>query len=241
MIRSRVEALAVDHPLQQRPDLDPKLDLQLPWIGRTLEEAANALETGLDPFGNPISNTQITGGLRTLISMVTAPSYLMAMDLGHPGITPGLQRCMADLGAVIDTIEHSPTAVSTTGSAGVETLVELCTGMGILLPSRHIDTAVEQLTAEGPAGSIALAQLIKDLLFCRSAGILHALEAARRVAPVPQLTEALEAVTGASELTESPANPRFTPEIVGDGRCGWTSGTYEKVMAAARKAQRPPR
>jgi hypothetical protein len=99
----RVEQLGVDHPRQQRPGLDPKLDQQLPWISRTLEEAASALESGLDPFGNPITDAQVVGGLRKLTQMVCDPGYLMAMDLGYPGITTPLLRCM-------DNLERSPRA-----------------------------------------------------------------------------------------------------------------------------------
>jgi hypothetical protein len=234
----RVEQLGVDHPRQQRPGLDPKLDQQLPWISRTLEEAASALESGLDPFGNPITDAQVVGGLRTLIRTVRDPGYLISMDLGYPGIKAPLKRCMDDLEAIVQRIEGTPATASTPpASKGIKTLVALCTEMGILFPDQHVNQAVEELRREGESGSRALAELISELMDCRSPKITYVLAAAGQVTPTPELIDAVRTVAEASELTEAPANPRFTPEIIGGGRVGWTSGTYSAVVAKALRAE----
>ena len=237
-VRSRVERLGVDHPRQQRPGLDPKLDQQLPWISQTLEEAAKALESGLDPFGNPITDAQVVGGLRKLTQMVCDPGYLSAMDLGHPGITAPLKRCMDDLEAIVQGIEGTPaTASPPPASKGVKTLFALCTELGILFPDQHVNQAVEELRREGESGSRALAVLIRELMDCRSPKITYVLAAAGQATTTPELLDAVRAVAEASELTEAPANPRFTPEIIGGGRAGWTSGTYRAVVAKALQAE----
>jgi hypothetical protein len=233
---SQVDRLAAGHP-RAAAATDPKLDQQIPWITRTLREAAEALETGADPFGNPITSAQITHGLRTLASMVTAPSYLAAMETGYPGITPGLHDAMTRLDDIISTIDHpAPSSTSAVESAGVATLVELCTEEGILFPSEHVARAIEELETEGEPGSIALADLIRELITCRSACIVHALEAARHATPTTELVDAVQAAVDAPELAEAPPDPRFVPEIVGEGRCGWTTGTHLKVTAEARWA-----
>ncbi|MGM0669047.1 MAG: hypothetical protein ACQET1_04960, partial [Gemmatimonadota bacterium] len=105
-------------------------------------------------------------------------------------------------------------------------LAAICSRDDILDVDRHIDRAVGQMRTEGEPGSRALAALIRELLACRSPKIILVLQAARQVAPTNELISAVEAVARASELTEAPANPRFNPEIVGEGRVGWTSGTY---------------
>ncbi|KPL70767.1 hypothetical protein ADN00_17990 [Ornatilinea apprima] len=237
-LRARVERLGIDHPRQQRPDLDPQLDMQLPWIARTLEEAATALESGRDPFGNPITDAQVISGLRKLVQMVCDNRFLSAMDLGHPGIHTALQRCMAELEVIIHGIEgHPPAASPPPASKGVKTLISLCTKMGILFPNQYVNQAVEELMQEGEPGSRALALLIRELMECRSPKITHALAAAGRIAPTPELVDAVRAVAEAPELTEAPDHPSFTPEITGGGRVGWTSGTHRKVVGKALQAE----
>jgi hypothetical protein len=45
-LRSQVEQLGIDHPRRSGViGLDSRLDQALPWIGRTLEKAASALES----------------------------------------------------------------------------------------------------------------------------------------------------------------------------------------------------
>jgi hypothetical protein len=237
-LRVQVDRLGVNYPRQQGPGLDPKLDIQLPWIARTLEEAASALESGRDPFGNPITDAQVVGGLRKLIQMVTEPGYLSTMDLGYPGIKAPLKRCMNDLEAIVRGIEEHPAAGSPpSASKGVKTLVALCTELGILFPDQHINQAVEELLQEGEPGSRALALLIRELMVCRSPKITHVLAAAGRVTSAPELVDAVRAVAEAPELTEAPTQPRFTPEIIGGGRVGWTSGTHRSVVARALQAE----
>lgn len=225
-----VEQLAVVHPRRAGAMVDPKLDLQLPWICRTLEEAASAFETGFDPFENPITNTQVLSGLGKLTEMVRDPAYLSAMEMGHPGIAAGLEHCMDQLASWV---QGAPKISAPSSSKGVETLVGLFTELGILFPDQHVSQAVEELKAEGEPGSDALAVLIRELLACRSPKITVALEVARKVVPTLDLIDAVRAVAHASELAEAPAHPRFTPEIAGDGRCGWTSGSYAVVVDSA--------
>jgi hypothetical protein len=119
----------------------------------------------------------------------------------------------------------------------VETLVALCTELGILFPDQHVNQAVEELRREGEPGSRALAVLIRELMDCRSPKITYVLAAAGQATPTPELLDAVRAVAETSELTEAPANPRFTPEIIGGGRVGWTSGTYRAVVAKAHQAE----
>ncbi len=97
---SDVEKLIVDHDRWHGPEVDPDIDQRLPWIGRSLEEAASSLEAGLDP-------SQVSGGLRTLIQTVRDPVYMAAMDRGYPGIIIPLQHCMGQLGRIVDDIEEA--------------------------------------------------------------------------------------------------------------------------------------
>jgi len=140
-LQTRVGQLGVAHPLGSSSDLDPKLDLQIPWIARTLEEAAMALETGFDPFDKPITDTQIVNGLRTLTSMVREPSYLAIMETGHPGIGPGLRACMIDLETIVRGLLGTP-AVDAPGTPGIDILVRLVMEPGILSPQRLVAQAV---------------------------------------------------------------------------------------------------
>jgi len=236
-LRLQVEQLGTDYPRQHKPDLDPKLDKQLPWICWTLEEAANALERGVDRFGNLITTSQVCVGLRTLIRMVRDPGYLFVMELGHPGIARPLEQYMGQLEQIIEGVEGASATAASSGSRGVDTLVALCTEMGILSPDQYVDRAVEELRQEGESGSRALAMLVRELLACRSPKIEHVLRASGRVAAMPELLSAVGAVAGASELTEAPAQPRFTAEIMGGGRVGWTSGTHHSVVRTALEAQ----
>ena len=234
-LRFDVEKLTVGHPRRQNATLHSKLPVQLPWICRTLEEAASALESGIDPFGNPITDAQVCGGLRTLTEMVRDPEYLTLMEIGYPGIATPLERCMDRLEAIVGDIETPPTAVPLS-SKGTETLVALCTELGILFPDQRVSQAVEELCEEGEPGSRSLAALIRELLACRSPKITYALQAAGQVVSVPELRDAVRAVASASELTEAPAHGRFVPHIVGGGRVGWASGTYRQVVNAALEA-----
>jgi len=101
-LRSAVEPLASEH---KHPvgalDLSGRTAQQIPWICRTLEEAASALETGKDPFGNPITEDQIMKGLNKLVEIVREPTYLTTMDIVFPGIAKPLERSMDTLEQII--------------------------------------------------------------------------------------------------------------------------------------------
>jgi len=237
-LRARVESLAAQHQ-HSRNVSDPsgKISKQLPWICRTLTEAASALESGRDPFGNPITSAQVIQGLGKLREMVCQPSYLTTMELAYPGIAAPLEERMVELGGIIAALAGPPARASASDSQGVETLSPIFSGDGSLDMDAQVDRAVGQLRQEGEAGSRALAALIRELLACRSPKIIHVLRAAGQIVPTDELISAVQAVARASELTEAPASPRFAPEIVGEGRVGWTSGTYPRVMKAALEAQ----
>lgn len=122
---------------------------------------------GATPFGNPITDAQVVGGLRKLIQTVCDPGYLSAMDLGHPGIKAPLKRCMDDLEALVQRMEGTPASVSPPpASKGVETLVSLCTELGILFPDPHVNQAVEELRREG---ELARAYLGRDATYTAAA------------------------------------------------------------------------
>jgi hypothetical protein len=48
---------------------------QIPIICRNIEEALGALETGLDPNGNPITKKQIGEGLMNLVQATKKPGF----------------------------------------------------------------------------------------------------------------------------------------------------------------------
>ncbi|MBN1630206.1 MAG: HEAT repeat domain-containing protein [Thermoleophilia bacterium] len=235
---AKMETLGIAYPRQERPGLDPKLDQQLPWISQTLQEAASALESGLDPFGHPITTSQVCRGLRTLVQTVQDPGYVAAMDLGHPGIGAPLHRHMDTLDSIIGDIERASVPEPPPApSKGVQTLAAVCSEDWTIPPPTRLGQALDELREERESGSRALAALIRELLACRSPKIGHVLWVAERVTPTPALLDAVRAVSEASELTEEPAHSRFTPEIVGDGRIGWTSGTYSEVVGAALRVR----
>ncbi len=142
-LRSTVEQLAVAHPRREHAILDPNLDKQLPWISRTLDEAAGALESGIDPRGLRITNKQIANGLRKLQEMVRHPEYLTAMELGHPGIAKPLEQYMDQLDRIVGSIEGPSSMVARatelySSSKGVATLIDLCNERGILFGDYRI-------------------------------------------------------------------------------------------------------
>jgi DNA-binding beta-propeller fold protein YncE len=101
-LRSGVERLASDH---EHPvgftDLSGRVPKQLPWICRTLDEAVGALESGKDPFGNPITEAQVDEGLGKLVEIVREPGYLTQMDMAFPGIAKPLSQYMDQLEMII--------------------------------------------------------------------------------------------------------------------------------------------
>jgi hypothetical protein len=78
-----------------------RAEAQIPWICRTLNDAANALETRRDPFGNPITQEQVAGGLIQLTKMVQESNYITLMDMAYPGIGKALESSMGKLHDII--------------------------------------------------------------------------------------------------------------------------------------------
>ena len=119
-------------------------------------------------------------------------------------------------------------------SKGVQTLIELFTTLGILYPSEYITRAAKELKKEGTSGSEALADLINELLACRSEDIKSALIVAQEVPAVPKLVEAVQSVASAPETAIAPVDCPFTPEIIGEGKVGWTTGTHKEIRKLSR-------
>lgn len=122
----------------------------------------------------------------------------------------------------------------TIASRGVQTLVELYTRPGILYPSKYETRAEKELMREGTSGSRALADLINELIACRSSDIVSALRIAQGLQATPELIEAARSAASALETTVAPTDCRFTSEIVGVGKVGWTTGTHMKIKDVAR-------
>lgn len=78
-----------------------RAEKQIPWICQTLDQAAAALESKRDPFGNPITPSQVVGGLKQLTVYVREPSYGTLMEMTYPGIDKPLQSCMKKLDKII--------------------------------------------------------------------------------------------------------------------------------------------
>jgi len=102
-LKEEVAALTEQHPKNPMASV-PRAETQIPWICRTLDESASALQTKKDPFGNPITVSQITGGLGQLISMVRDVSYITQMEMAYPGIGKPLEDCMVKLEAILDSL-----------------------------------------------------------------------------------------------------------------------------------------
>jgi len=137
---------------------------------------------------------------------------------------------------------HSPSPAArpkaeqqTPSVPGIETLL-LCMRNDNLDPDGTLKEATAELKSQGPDGSQALAQLIRELMRSRSRGIGWALLAAQRVEATPELLEAVRAVLNASPLGKS-SSGRFEPEIVGEGRIGWTDSTYKRIQGHATTAR----
>lgn len=102
-LRTRVATLSDRYPASgQMVTLGTnRAEIQIPWICRTLKEAADALETKRDPFGNPITRGQVIAGLTKLTQMVEEPSYTTQMEMAYPGIGKPLEGYMDELKSII--------------------------------------------------------------------------------------------------------------------------------------------
>lgn len=166
--------------------------------------------------------------IAALASLVLLSARAIAQERGRRGrgATPIDSRKAAAVGSHIG---------SASPSRGVQILLN-CTRNDVLDRGAYLDEAIEALRSEGAAGSRALASLLREMLAARTAGILWALAAAPHAEPVPELDEAVSAVGDCSPTTGGTAGGRFTPEIVGGGRIGWTDSTHAKVRERADKA-----
>ena len=122
-----------------------------------------------------------------------------------------------------------------TASRGVATIIDVCS-RNDLLGDTLLNQGISELKSEGTRGAQALAGLIRELLAARSSQIGNALWAASKLAPVPDLIGVLQDVLSAQPLTQKQSVTRFAPEIVGEGRIGWTDGTASRVRELARDA-----
>jgi HEAT repeat protein len=137
-------------------------------------------------------------------------------------------------------------AAEAAASSAIETLVELCadppltrSGMDDMLAE-----AGERLGVAGARGSRALAGFIQRLMDVRSSDIDWPLWAARRAEVTPELVSAVRAVLSAPAVRTigrlsrtdpiGSRNRRFTPEIVGDGKIGWTDATRARIAEVAQ-------
>jgi hypothetical protein len=100
-LKSEVAVLTKQHPKNPMASV-PRAGTQIPWICRTLDEAISALQTKKDPFGNPITVSQISSGLRQLINMVRDPLYITQMEIAYAGIGKPLEDCMEKLAGILD-------------------------------------------------------------------------------------------------------------------------------------------
>ncbi len=82
-----------------------RAEKQIPWICRELGAASEALVSGRDPKGNPITRGQISGGLEQLVAYVRNPDYGTVMEMVYPGIDAPLQACMDQLESIVAGIE----------------------------------------------------------------------------------------------------------------------------------------
>jgi hypothetical protein len=229
-LKKKVLYLETIHPPNPNA-FAPQTRKQISWICTQLQAAANAMETGRDYLGNPITHEQIKDGMKKLIEIVTDQKYLTTMEIVYFDISNPLESLMNELLELIE-----PPREVATYSKGVETLVELwAPGRNIFLPhNSDYKRIAEELNEEGKSGSRALVALIGDLLACRSREITYALRVAEHVNPTPELIDVVSAVANASGLTAVPDRSPFTPEIVGGGQVGWTDGTHRLVVDLAQ-------
>lgn len=105
-----------------------------------------------------------------------------------------------------------------------------------LASSADHKAAMERLRSGGEQAADSLASLIRDLLDSRSPHTSVALAASKACVMTPALTDAVKAVAEASELRPGhPSSARHTPEIFGDGKIGWTSGTAARTRDLAQQ------
>ena len=136
----------------------------------------------------------------------------------------------------IHKVRLEPEDVEMKSEDGIQILMQLITQRGILLESDLVEQAVTALNQEGTAGSKRLASLIDALLTCRSPKLKTVIDAAGQIEPAQELIDVLLKVKQAKELAPMPAGQQFQPEILGEGKIGWTTGTAEDIRRKSVKA-----
>jgi HEAT repeat protein len=101
-LKKDFENLPVQYPPKELAQV-PRAHKQILWICRTLEDAANALDSGLDQFENPISEDQVINGLSQLIRIVNESEYITVMEIAYPGIGESLQNLINKLQRLVAT------------------------------------------------------------------------------------------------------------------------------------------
>ena len=78
---------------------------QIPIICQNIDQAVEALKTGIDPHGNPITKQQISSGLKNLVRATQKPAFigLMTAVLDSDGIQQ-LERSLIELERIADGI-----------------------------------------------------------------------------------------------------------------------------------------
>jgi len=147
---------------------------------------------------------------------------------------------------------HTPTSADSSArsrgeSAIPEELMAVLTRNDILRPGDLLDEAGKKIREGGPTAADALADLIDELLSCRSKNLGWALVAAKTASPTPRLGASIKAVL-AAEPVRTGRPGRFSPEIEGDGKIGVTDGEWRYVRESAQQAlghlgiaQEPPK
>ncbi|MBN2400581.1 HEAT repeat domain-containing protein [candidate division KSB1 bacterium] len=119
----------------------------------------------------------------------------------------------------------------------IEKLLMICTRNDILFPDDMLPEIQEGLIQEGKSGSLALAELLCELLQDRSGKIGYAIVAAARAESTDALISVLQEVKTADPLRIGSPN-RFTPQIVGGGKIGWTDEYCNHVRKMAKDTLR---
>jgi predicted ABC-class ATPase len=119
---------------------------------------------------------------------------------------------------------------------GIQTLIDMCASYSTFYEKdANVIIAIKELKTQGLEGSRALARLIDELRECRSPQLTGILRVAEQLEPTNELLKALDAVIGATNLAPEPANMRFWPHIIGDGKVGWADGTASVVKGIAKE------
>ncbi|MBN1200384.1 MAG: hypothetical protein JXJ20_00880 [Anaerolineae bacterium] len=123
-------------------------------------------------------------------------------------------------------------------SEGIQILIELCNRDDLFNKQQMelVEQSVQNLKAEGAAGSRALASFIRELLECRSPKLLMVVTAAKNIEATPELLEAVETILSAPLLAPRPPILSFRPDISSAGQVGWTELSSEGIKHNAKHA-----